>query len=174
MGQTLPQNKPDSAKCQYCWALSSGLAPSLTRDRSIRRAETPCLGFPLSLGLFWRTILEAVNSRVWVNIWISLYLVLRHNSHAVSADQLACGGLIGSSQVEKVIRCATRLVFSNHVIILSPADHLAAMGDRLHVVLIFVARLVQSILEVDGDKRSYWLYPTAKTLHLESISQEKR
>lgn len=43
MDQTFPQNKPDSSKCQYCRALSSGLAPSLTRDRSIRRARTLCL-----------------------------------------------------------------------------------------------------------------------------------
>lgn len=84
-------------------------------------------------------------------------MVLGHNSHAISADQLACGWLVGSSQVEKVIRRATGLVFSNHVIILSPADHLAAMGDRLHVILVFVARLVQGILGlgVDRDKKIY-------------------
>lgn len=48
LDQTFPQNKPGSSKCQYCRALSSGRAPSLTRDRSIRRARTLCLGFPLS------------------------------------------------------------------------------------------------------------------------------
>lgn len=98
--------------------------------------------------------------------------MLGHNSHAVSADQLACGWLIGSSQVEKVISRATRLVFSNHVIILSPADHLATMGDRLYVILVFVARLVQGILGLglDRDKKNYSLYPPAKTLYLQLLS----
>lgn len=50
MDQTFPQNKPDSSKCE---ALSSGLAPSFIRDRSICRAKTPFdLGFPLYPLLF--------------------------------------------------------------------------------------------------------------------------
>lgn len=48
LDQTFPRNKPDSSKCQYCQALSSGLAPSSTWDRSIHRAKTPFgLSFPL-------------------------------------------------------------------------------------------------------------------------------
>lgn len=33
------------------------------------------------------------------------------------------------------------------VIVLSLADHLAAMGDGLHVILVFMTRLVQGILQ---------------------------
>lgn len=68
----LDQNKSDSSMYHFCRTLSNGLAPSFTRDRSIRRARTLCLAFPLSPALFCRTILEAVNSRLQVNIWISL------------------------------------------------------------------------------------------------------
>lgn len=55
---------PDSSKCQYCWALSSGLAPPLPWGRLICRAEALCLGFHLPPALFWMTVLARINSRV--------------------------------------------------------------------------------------------------------------
>lgn len=73
-------------------------------------------------------------------------MVLGHNGHAVCADQLARGWFIGSGQVEQVIRYVAWLAFTHQVIILGPADHLATMGDGLHVILILVARLIQGIL----------------------------
>lgn len=59
-------------KCQYCWALSSGLAPPLTRGQVNTQSLDSCLGLPLSPALLWRTILKAVISRVQVSILISL------------------------------------------------------------------------------------------------------
>lgn len=70
MDQTSPQNKPDSSKC--CQASSSGLAPSLTSDKSIRRAKILCPGSRLSPAFLCRTVPEAVNSRDQASIWISL------------------------------------------------------------------------------------------------------
>lgn len=82
--------------------------------------------------------LEAVHNRVGVKSGISvLDLGLGHNGHAVHSDELARGWLVGPSQVEQVI--GARLTISYQVIILCSADHLAAMGDGLHVVLILVA-----------------------------------
>ena len=66
-------------------------------------------------------------------------MVLGHDSHAVCADELARGWFIRSGQVEQVICRVTRLAFPHQVIILGPADHLAAMGDGLDVILILVA-----------------------------------
>lgn len=73
-------------------------------------------------------------------------VVLGHDGHAVRADQLACGRLVGPGQVEQVVRRAARLAFTHQVIVLSLADHLAAVGDGLHVILVLVARLIQGVL----------------------------
>lgn len=73
-------------------------------------------------------------------------MVLRHNSHAVHTDQLSCCWFIGSRKVEQVIQVVPRPAFMYQVIILSLTDHLAAMGDGLHVILIFMTGLVQGIL----------------------------
>lgn len=80
-------------------------------------------------------------------------MVLGHNGHAIRADQLARGWFVGSSQVEEVVRWVAGLTFTDHVIILSLADHLAAMGDGLHVILILVAWLIQGILGERQDER---------------------
>lgn len=69
-------------------------------------------------------------------------MVLGHNGHAVCTDQLARGWFVGSGQVEQVMCRVAGLPFTHQVIILSLADHLAAMGDGLHVILILVARLI--------------------------------
>lgn len=71
--------------------------------------------------------------------------MLRHNSHAVHTDQLSCCWFIGSRKVEQVVQVVP--TFACQVLILSFTDHLAAMGDGLHVILIFMTRLVQGILE---------------------------
>lgn len=81
-------------------------------------------------------------------------MVLGHNGHAISADQLARGWFVGSGQVEQVVRSAAGLTLTHQVVILGPADHLAAMGDGLHVILILVARLIQGIL---AKRQEEWL-----------------
>ena len=72
--------------------------------------------------------------------------MLGHDSHAVRADQLTRGGFVGPRQVEEVVGRAAGLTVTRQVIVLHPADHLAAMGDGLNIVLILVARLIQCIL----------------------------
>lgn len=79
--------------------------------------------------------------------------MLGHNGHAVRADQLARGWLVGPGQVEQVVRRAAGLTLTHQVIILGLADHLAAMGDGLHVILILVARLIQGILGERQEER---------------------
>ena len=81
-------------------------------------------------------------------------MVLGHNGHAISADQLARGRFVGSGQVEQVVRSAAGLTLAHQVVVLGPADHLAAMGDGLHVILILVARLIQGIL---AKRQEEWL-----------------
>lgn len=81
-------------------------------------------------------------------------MVLGHNGHAVRADQLARGWFVGSGQVEEVVHRIAGFTFTHQVIILSLAEHLAAVGDGLHVVLVLVARLIQSVL---GERREEWL-----------------
>lgn len=80
-------------------------------------------------------------------------MALGHDDHAVCADQLACRWFIGSSQVEQVVGSAAWFVVARQVVILSLTDHLTAMGDGLHIVLVLVARLIQGILrDKDGEK----------------------
>lgn len=67
--QTFPQSKPDSSKC--CQASPGGPAPSLTSDKSIRRAEILCLDLRLSPALLCGTVLEAVDSRDQAGVWVS-------------------------------------------------------------------------------------------------------
>ena len=81
--------------------------------------------------------------------------MLGHDDHAVCADQLACGWFVGSSQVELVIGRAAWLLFTHQVVIFSLTDHLAAMGDGLHVILILVARLIQGILVERGQEELF-------------------
>lgn len=47
---------------------------------------------------------------------------------------------------------ATGLPGSAESLVLIAADHLALVGDGLHVILILVARLVQGMLGKDGDR----------------------
>lgn len=72
--------------------------------------------------------------------------MLGHDGHAVRADQLARGGFVGPGQVEQVVCRVAGLPFARQVVVLGFADHLAAMGDGLHVILVLVARLVQGVL----------------------------
>lgn len=81
-------------------------------------------------------------------------MVLGHNGHAVRTDQLARGWFVGSGQVEEVVHCVASVTIPHHVIILRLANHLAAMGDGLNIILILVARLVQGILE---ERQEAWL-----------------
>lgn len=80
--------------------------------------------------------------------YLILPVVLGQDDHAFCADQLACGGLVGSSQVEEIVGRAAWLAFTHQVVILCFADNLAAMGDGLHIVLILMARLVQCVLAI--------------------------
>lgn len=73
-------------------------------------------------------------------------MVLGHNGHAVCTDQLSRRWFVGAGQVEQVVLVVAGPMFTHQVIILCLADHLAAMGDRLHVILILMARLIQGIL----------------------------
>lgn len=86
------------------------------------------------------------NSRDCSFGYLLLPVVLGQDDHAVCADQLARGGLVGSSQVEEVVGWAARLAFTHEVVILCSSDNLAAMGDGLDIVLILMARLIQCVL----------------------------
>ena len=77
-------------------------------------------------------------------------MLLGHDGHAVRADQLARGRFIGSGQVEEVVHCVAGLTVTHQVIVLGLADHLAAVGDGLHVVLVLMARLIQGVLGERG------------------------
>lgn len=92
-------------------------------------------------------------------------MVLGNNGHAIGTDQLSCGWFVGSCQVEQVVHVVARPTFARQVIVFSLADNLAAMGDRLHVILILMARLIQGIL---GEEK--WLV----MLHFQLLSQERR
>lgn len=76
---------------------------------------------------------------------------LRHDGHAVGADELARCGFVGSRQVEEVVH-RVGFTLAHEVIVLGPADHLAAVGDGLYVILVLVAGLIQSVLR-DKKKR---------------------
>lgn len=91
-------------------------------------------------------------------------MVLGHNGHAIRTDQLSCRWFIGSCQVEQVVHVVAGPTFTHQVIILSLADHLAAMGDRLHVILILMARLIQGIL---GEEK--WLINQQNTAFTETV-----
>lgn len=146
----LDQTFTDSSKCQYCLALSSGASSFSYKGQINTQSRNSLSWFPSVL----RTILESVNSSLQVNIWIPLQLaMLGHDGHAVCADQLAGGRFIGSSQVKEVVHRVAGLTFAHQVIILGLADHLAAMGDGLHVILILMARLIQGILGKRQEER---------------------
>lgn len=117
----------------------------------MRRAKALCLGFPRCPVL----CSEGPSWKQWtpdsINIWISLRLaVLGHNGHAVDTDQLSRCWFIGSSQVEQVVGVGARPPFAHQVVVLSLADHLAAVRDCLHIVLVFMAWLIQGILEEEN------------------------
>lgn len=58
----------------------------------------------------------------------------------------------------------------HQVIILSLTDHLAAMGDGLHVILIFMTGLVQGILE--GEKGALLIKMSLPQLLCHMISHQ--
>lgn len=91
-------------------------------------------------------------------------MVLGHNGHAIRTDQLSCRWFVGSCQVEQVVHVVAGPTFMHQVIILSLADHLAAMGDGLHVILILMARLIQGIL---GEEK--WLITQQNTAFTETV-----
>lgn len=80
-------------------------------------------------------------------------MALGHNGHAVGADQLARGWFVGPGQVEEVVHRVAGFTLAHQVIVLSLAEHLAAMGDGLHVVLVLVARLIQGVLGERQEER---------------------
>lgn len=91
-------------------------------------------------------------------------MVLGHNGHAICTDQLSCRWFVGSCQVEQVVHVVAGPTFMHQMIILSLADHLTAMGDRLHIILILMARLIQGIL---GEEK--WLITQQNTAFTETV-----
>ena len=144
------QTFPPSVSASIVRRWSSGLAPSSAGDRSRKSFVFNRLCPLVSVGG------PSWNCRDQVNMWISLpSVVLGHDGRPICADQLARGRLVRSSQVEQVVIGAAWLALAQQVVILGLADHLAAMGDSLNVILILMAWLIQGILvkREDGKNR---------------------
>lgn len=67
---------------------------------------------------------------------------------------MAGGGVVGPSQVVEVLAVAIGLPGSTELLIFITADHLALVGDGLNIVFVFVARLVQGMLQENRERRS--------------------
>lgn len=82
----------------------------------------------------------------------SFQLELAEDGHPISSEQLATGGVVGAGQVVQVLKAAARLFVTAQTLVLLAAHHLALMRDCLHIVLIFMARLIQGML---GRRKTY-------------------
>lgn len=100
---------------------------------------------------FWNTTIalrctQSFGSKLFSGDAFLLLELLGHNGHAVHTDQLTSRWFIGSGQVEEVVGWAVWFAFSHQQIVLSLADHLAAVGNRLDIIFVLVAGLVQGVL----------------------------
>lgn len=109
----------------------------------MRRAKALCLGSPSPTtrsSVLKDLSPEQSGTPDCVNIWISLHpALLGHNGHTVDTDQLPRCWFVGSSLVEQVVHVGAGPPFTHQVVVLGLADHLAAMRDCLHIVLVLVA-----------------------------------
>lgn len=97
--------------------------------------------------------------------------LLGHDGQAVGADQLARGRLVRPGQVEEVVHRVARFAVAHQVVVLGLTEHLAAVGDGLHVVLVFVARLVQGVLGESGSRVSFLLNENNKNFETDGCSK---
>lgn len=76
----------------------------------------------------------------------SHFLTLTDDRLSLSRHQLATGGVVGSSQVVKILTVAVRFSDTAQTLIFSSAYYLALMGDGLDVIFILMGTLVQGML----------------------------
>ena len=78
----------------------------------------------------------------WLGLSSTLEPELAEDGHPICSEQLATGGVVGAGQVVQVLKAAARLSVTTEALIFLTAHHLALMRDCLHVILIFMARLI--------------------------------